>query len=50
MWKFLNNPGSDIQIFLNLLNMIIYLCLIILIFYKRELTDEFHPQISNNKK
>ena len=49
-WKFLNNPGSDVPILSILFNMIIYLGLIIFIFHKKELTDEFHPQISNNKK
>ncbi len=48
-WKFINNPGSDAPIFSILFNMIIYLGLIIFIFHKKELTDEFHPQISNNK-
>ena len=47
--NFLNNPGSDVPILSILFNMIIYLGLIIFIFHKKELTDEFHPQISNNK-
>ena len=49
-WKFLNNPGSNVPILSILFNMIIYLGLIIFIFHKRELMDEFLSQISNNKK
>ena len=47
-WKFLNNPGSDVPILSILFNIIIYLGLIIFIFHKKELTDKFHPQISNS--
>ena len=35
MWKFLNNPGSEIPILTILFNMIIYLAIIILIIDKK---------------
>ena len=44
MWKFLNNPGSEIPILMILFNMIIYLAIIILIIQKKEIIFEDYIQ------
>ena len=44
MWKFLNNPGSEIPILTILFNMIIYLEIIILIIQKKEIIFEDYIQ------
>ena len=44
VWKFLNNPGSEIPILTILFNMIIYLAIIILIIHKNEIMFECYIQ------
>ena len=44
MWKFLNNPGSEVPILTILFNMVIYLAIIILIIYKNEIIFEGYIQ------
>jgi lipopolysaccharide export LptBFGC system permease protein LptF len=44
VWKFLNNPCSEIPILTILFNMIIYLAIIILIIHKKEIRFECYIQ------
>ena len=44
VWKFINNPGSEVPILGILFNMIIYIAIIILIIHKKEITFEDYIQ------
>ena len=44
VWKFINNPGSEVPILGILFNMIIYIAIIILIIHKKEITFENYIQ------
>ena len=49
VWKFINNPGSEVPILGILFNMIFYLAIIILIMHRHELTFEGYIQTQMDK-
>lgn len=49
VWKFINNPGSEVPILGILFNMIFYLAIIILIMHRHELTFEGYIQTQIEK-
>ena len=44
LWKFINNPASEVPVLTLLFNMIIYIAIIILILHKNEITLEDYIQ------
>ena len=44
VWKFINNPASEVPVLTLLFNMIIYIAIIILILHKNEITLEDYIQ------
>ena len=51
IWKFINNPDSEVPVLTLLFNMIIYIAIIILILHKNEITleDYIQKKIENYK-
>ena len=44
VWKFINNPASEVPVLTLLFNMIIYIVIIIMILHKNEITLEDYIQ------
>lgn len=52
VWKFINNPASEVPVLTLLFNMIIYIAIIIFILHKKEIMQEdyIQKQIEKYKK